>query len=126
MIWLAMGYLLFKLAEISLTGELPALLALDSMSWLMLLELAVGAIIPITLWFAPASRAHPAAQWGLPVLVLAGVLLNRFNATMFAQLLRPEVTYSPHVLEWLSTVGILAGVALVWYLGVRLLAMSDE
>jgi Ni/Fe-hydrogenase subunit HybB-like protein len=30
-----------------------------------------------------------------------------------------EAIYVPSLLEWLSTVGILAGAALVWYLAVR-------
>ena len=58
-------------------------------------------------------------------MVLSGVLMIRFNATMFAQLLPEGTTYVPHVLEWLSTIGILAAAAIAWYLGIRFLAIFD-
>jgi Ni/Fe-hydrogenase subunit HybB-like protein len=57
---------------------------------------------------------------------LFGVLLNRFNATMFAQSIPDGVSYTPHLLEWLSTIGILAGVVLVWWLGIRFLVIFDR
>jgi Ni/Fe-hydrogenase subunit HybB-like protein len=125
LVWITLLYLLLKVGEIILAGELPALLALDRLSLLWLLELGVGGILPILLWLFLSARHSVTANWVIPILVLMGVLLNRFNATMFAQVLPPGTTYSPHILEWLSTLGILAGVALAWYLGVRFLAMIE-
>jgi Ni/Fe-hydrogenase subunit HybB-like protein len=124
--WITLLYLLLKVGEIILAGELPALLALDRLSWRWLLELGVGGILPILLWLFLSARHSVTANWVIPTLVLMGVLLNRFNATMFAQVLPPGTTYSPHILEWLSTLGILAGVALAWYLGVRFLATIED
>jgi Ni/Fe-hydrogenase subunit HybB-like protein len=60
-------------------------------------------------------------------LILFGVLLNRFNATMFAQTPPPGTPpYSPHPVEWLTTIGILAGAALAWYVAVRWLVVFEE
>lgn len=126
LVGVALLYLLLKLGDILVAGEFTALLALDQMSLVMGLELIVGALIPMILLLTPALRNQPLVQWGAPMLVLFGVLMNRFNATMFGQLLRPGTVYSPHILEWLSTIGILAGAALLWYLGTRFLVMVED
>jgi Ni/Fe-hydrogenase subunit HybB-like protein len=125
-LWVAGLYLVLKLGEIVLAGELPALLALDSASLLMWLELGAGIIAPMVMLGVPSLRHKRWAQVGAPLLVLFGVLLNRFNATMFAQILPEGVTYEPHLLEWLSTIGVLAAAALAWYIGVRMLAFFER
>ncbi len=123
--WIILAYVILKLGDILLGGEIPAFLAADRMSFLLGLELGLGAVVPMTLLLIPAIRAHWLAQWVGPVLILFGVFMSRFNATVFAQLPPPGTVYSPHLLEWLSTIGILAGAALVWYLGVRFLVTFD-
>jgi Ni/Fe-hydrogenase subunit HybB-like protein len=125
--WITLLYVLFKLGEIAVSGELPALFSFDSMSQLMWLELGLGAIVPMILMLLPSVRAHPIARWIGPALILFGVLANRFNATLFAQ--TPPagmVPYTPHILEWLSTIGILTGIAIAWYLGIRYLSVLES
>ncbi len=123
--WVTLVYLVLKVDDILLAGEMPALFAFDGMSWLMWLELGGGAILPMILFFIPAVRNHRLGQWTGALLILAGVLLNRFNLTLFAQSPPAWATapYSPHLVEWLSTIGILTGVTLAWYLGVHYLAI---
>jgi Ni/Fe-hydrogenase subunit HybB-like protein len=60
------------------------------------------------------------------LLLLFGVMMNRFNATMFGQILPPGTTYTPHLLEWLSTIGIIGAAVMAWLLGVRFLAIFDD
>lgn len=67
-------------------------------------ELLIGVVLPVLLWWLLVWRRYPFVQWLAPVLVLLGVALNRFNATMFAQAMPTNVVYSPHILEWLSTI----------------------
>jgi Ni/Fe-hydrogenase subunit HybB-like protein len=119
-------YLLVKLGEWALAGELPLLLAFDSMSWLALAEIGACFLLPLLLWVIPAVRRSTVGQWTVPLLVLLGVLMNRFNATMFAQLIPPGTSYTPHILEWLSTIGLLAGMVLVWLLAVKYLPIGEE
>lgn len=127
LIGVTLFYLLLKVGEMAVAGELGALFALDQPSLLMLsTELGLGVALPLLLWAIPSIRNHSLNQWIIPLLVLFGVLMNRFNATMFAQQLPPGTTYSPHILEWISTIGFLAGAALVWYLGVRFLPTPEH
>lgn len=114
-------YLLLKVADLAWVGELGGLFTLNRNSLLLSSELLLGVVLPLLLWWLPGWRLHTAVQWVAPLLVLLGVSLNRFNATMFAQSMPTTVVYSPHILEWLSTIGILAGAGLGWYIGVRYL-----
>ncbi len=123
--WAMVVYTALKIGELIIGGDMPTLLLMNKMSLLWSAELTIGAIIPIILWLIPGIRRHWFMQWVGPLLVLFGVMFNRFNATMFGQQLTNAsgVTYDPHILEWLSTIGIVAGAMLVWYLGTRFLVI---
>ncbi|MBK8048487.1 MAG: polysulfide reductase NrfD [Anaerolineales bacterium] len=126
-VWVALIYAALKAAELVWAGEWAQLLTGDQYAWLWLAEMAIGVVLPAALWFWPGLRQRSSVQWLVPLLVLSGVLMNRFDATIFAQLFQPGATpYSPHILEWISTAGILAGVALVWMLAVKLFAGSSK
>ena len=92
----------------------------------MLAELVLGAILPAFLLLSSSLREKPLVQWGAPLLVLVGVLANRFDITIFAQYVPEGAIYSASLLEWLSTIGIIAGVALVWYIAVQYLVVFDS
>jgi Ni/Fe-hydrogenase subunit HybB-like protein len=112
-------YLLLRLGELLYAGKLPLIMAFTPFTQLWLAELVIGAVIPVLLCSVPALRMRSLVQWVAPLLMILGVGMNRFNATLFAQMVPGEAIYVPSLLEWLSTVGILAGAALVWYLAVR-------
>lgn len=125
--WVTLLYLLLKLADLGLRSRLPALLSFDPLSQLLWLEVGLGALVPVILLLVPSGRAQRWSQWLGAGLILFGVLMNRFNATMFAQTPPPGTPpYSPHPVEWLTTFGILAGAALAWYVGVRLLVIFED
>ncbi len=124
--WVGILYLLLKVGELALAGEWRQLFTFTDPSLGMWIELGVCVVLPIILLTAPFMRRHTHIQLVAPLLVLFGVLLNRFNATMFAQNIPNGVSYSPHLLEWLSTIGILAGVVLVWWLGIRFLVIFER
>ena len=125
--WMALIYTALKLVDIVVRGELSHLLAFDRLSLLMWLEIGLGAIVPAVLLLIPSTRARSSIQWLAPLLIIFGLGLNRFNATLFAQTSPlPNAAYTPHILEWLSTLGVLAAAALAWYLGIRLFVIFDS
>ena len=112
-------YLVAKLAEVWWAGEM-AMLWTDGLATLWLAELLIGAVLPVVLWLVPSLRRTSIIQWVVPILVLAGVLMNRFDATLYAQVVRADApAYSAHLLEWVSTIGILAAGLLAWIIGIR-------
>jgi Ni/Fe-hydrogenase subunit HybB-like protein len=118
-------YAIAKFTEIIVAGEMGLLASSMGMLWLGELLLGVG--LPVLLWSVPALRRLDAVQWLTPILIAASVLLNRFDATLFAQVLPAgAASYSPHILEWISTIGILAGAFLAWMLAVRFLLPKSE
>lgn len=125
--WVTLLYLGLKLGDLWLRGQWPALFSFDAMSQFLWLELGVGAVMPVLLLLIPALRARRWIQWLGAGLILFGVLMNRFNATMFGQTPPPGTpAYSPHILEWLSTLGIIAAAMLAWYVGVRVLVIFEK
>jgi Ni/Fe-hydrogenase subunit HybB-like protein len=124
--WVTLSYVVLKVGDLWLAGEIPSLYAFDRLSGLMGLEVGVLALLPMLLFFTPSLRRRSAVQWAGAAMILGGVLLNRFNATLFAQVTPAGATYSPHPVEWVSTLGVVAAAVLGWYLGVRALAVFEN
>ncbi|MCC6170107.1 MAG: polysulfide reductase NrfD [Caldilineaceae bacterium] len=124
----AVVYLLVKLGLLWWEGKLPLLFAASDVTSAWWLEVIVGVLIPLFLLLIPQLRRQSVVQWVAPLLVILGVGMNRFNATLTGQTppWNQSAIYSPHLLEWLSTIGILSGVALVWYLAMRYLVKFEQ
>ncbi len=123
--WVGILYLVLKFGDIAVAGELAALFAFDAMSVRMWIELAL-VIVPAVLFLAPSLRSLPRYR-GLGVaLLLAGTVVNRFNATIFAQTFPVETPYTPSGVEWVTTIGIVGAAMLAWYLGVQTLAVFER
>lgn len=120
-------YAAAKLAELGWAGEVALLWEAPGMGALWLAELGIGVILPALLWAVPRTRRSSLVQWLVPALILAGVLMNRFDATLYGQVIPATVMpYSPHLLEWISTIGILAAALLAWLIGIRFFSSNDH
>ncbi len=123
--WAGVVYLALKIGDAIVAGHVPGLLTNTPMATLWRTELFLGAIVPVILLLIPSVRASRRGLWLGTGLFLAGVLLNRFDCTLFAQTGRAGTAYAPSIMEWVSTIGIIAGVALAWYLAVKLLPVLE-
>jgi Ni/Fe-hydrogenase subunit HybB-like protein len=124
--WVAVVYLALKLGDLLVSGEIALVWSAGAYSAWWWLEMSVGLMIPIVLLLLPSLRSRPWVSMVAPMLLLFGVMMNRFNATMFGQILPPGTTYSPSLIEWLSTIGIIGAAVMAWLLGVRFLAIFDN
>ncbi|MCA9869170.1 MAG: polysulfide reductase NrfD [Anaerolineae bacterium] len=116
-------YLALKLGEVIIAGDIGLALAPTHYAALWWFELLVCVALPAALILLPGKTLQ---RTGIGLaLIIFGVLMNRFDATMFAQILPPGASYSPSLIEWLSTAGILAAAALAWILGVRFLPIFE-
>jgi Ni/Fe-hydrogenase subunit HybB-like protein len=123
--WIAAVYAVLKVAELVWANEW-LLLFEGTYGVLWASEFVLGVLLPLVLLSRSAWRKEQAVQIAAPLLVLGGVLMNRFNATLYGQIL-PEGAgaYSPHILEWLSTIGILAAAVLAWMICVRFIVRDE-
>jgi Ni/Fe-hydrogenase subunit HybB-like protein len=124
--WVLGLYLVLKLGELEIVGELNLLFSSGKYSILFLMELVIGVIIPIVLFSFKAVRHNRVASMLSAFLVMGGVILNRFDASWFA--IRPVAgeTYSPHWMEVAILVGVASGVFLVYTLVGRYFPLFDE
>ena len=72
-----------------------------------LLEVGVGFVLPFILFFRKSVRENDRQRAYAAGLVIFGLVLNRFNVSMFG-MMDPKKLYMPSLIETLVTVGIIA------------------
>jgi Ni/Fe-hydrogenase subunit HybB-like protein len=120
-------YLVLKLEELILAGQWGELWAGDTQSVWFLIELLIGVVLPIALYWRPRTRASQGWLATTAILCMLGTALNRFNTTLTGQLVAEGAAhYSPHWMELMIQVGVLAAVILAWYLAASFLPIFEE
>ncbi len=114
--WVLGFYLALKLGELLVTEELGLLFTSGIYSGLFLTELVIGVIIPIILFSIREVRMSRMGSLIGALLIAAGIVLNRFNATWFALKPLDGVIYTPSWMEVALLMGVAAGVLLVFTL----------
>lgn len=72
-------------------------------------EMILGIIIPLILFMGKWARTNQAVQFkAASMVVLFGLVLNRFNVSMFGMIQENQQIYYPSFLESVVTVGIIA------------------
>ena len=76
---------------------------------LFLAELVLGIIVPLILFMGKRIRTNGSLQLlAASMVVFFGLVLNRFNVSMFGMIQKNQQTYYPSFLESVVTVGIIA------------------
>jgi len=119
-------YLLMKLMDLMVAGEIGLLFTAYPMNLLWWGEIIIGVILPIILLSMPSVRQNRGWVFGSSILVVAGLIFNRFNVSMLALGMRPGFTYFPHWMEFAISIGLVADALLVIWLSYRFLHMHEE
>jgi Ni/Fe-hydrogenase subunit HybB-like protein len=117
----ALIYFALRLTVLGLEDKIALALMPSVAARALWLEMGIGVLLPSALFVAGWRRPMRWINWVAPVLVMVGVGMNRFNATLTGQSPAWPGDYVPHLLEWFSTLGILAAALLLWLLAVRFL-----
>lgn len=72
------------------------------------LELGIGFILPLIMFTQKSVREDDRRRVIAAILVVFGLVLNRFNVSMFG-MMNPSDIYYPSIIESLVTIGIIAG-----------------
>jgi Ni/Fe-hydrogenase subunit HybB-like protein len=119
-------YLVVKLGDLLLAGELGLIFREGAHGIRWLVEVIGGVIVPIILFSLPRVRRSPRALFWSAVIVVFGLVLNRFNVSWLSLAGRPGVSYAPHWMEFAITIGLLSGGVLVFMLANRYLPVAHH
>lgn len=100
-------YLVVRLGDIMAKGSMGLAFAGDTAGTLFLIEIIGGAVLPMILLGLPAVRQSVAALFCTQLLVIGGIVLNRFNVNFLAQG-GGSGSYFPSWMEIAITVGLIA------------------
>lgn len=119
-------YLLLKLVDLLVAGELGLIFTAYPINLLWWTEVIIGVVTPIILLSRPAIRQSRRGVFWSSVLVIFGLVLNRFNVSMLALGMRPGFTYFPHWMEVAISVALVADALLVIWLSYRFLHIAEH
>ncbi len=124
--WILGIYLVLKLGELLITDELHLLLTGDAYSILFLAELVIGVLIPMIMLSFKKVRHSRAAVLTASIMVMAGVVLNRFSVSWFAIKPLNGQVYSPSWMEVAILVGVFAAAVLAYSLVAHYFPIFEE
>ena len=106
--WVLGAYLTVKIGALAFLShgpifDRPGLLALFAV------EVVAGIIIPMLMFMKQSNREDNRMQLRGASMVIFGVVLNRFNVSMFGMIQPDQVIYYPSFIESVVTIGIIAG-----------------
>jgi formate dehydrogenase iron-sulfur subunit len=126
--WSLFAYLVFRLGDMAVRGQLGGAVS-ARFGTLFAIEIALGGIVPLILLATRSFRRQPALLCTGALLVAAGVAFNRVNVVLLAERLngpmpyvRPEL-YTPSLVEWGISIGLIAATIFLFGLAVRLLPL---
>lgn len=124
--WILAFYLVLKFGELVIANELDLVFSSGSYSVLFWTEIIVGAVVPIILFsFKQVRYSRNAAMLGA-LLIIGGVVLNRFDVTWFSMLPVSGEMYAPHWMEVAILVGVAAGLIAVYSVVARYFPVYEE
>ena len=119
-------YLLLKLIDLMVAGEIGLIFSAYPQSLLWWGEIVIGVILPIILFSMPSVRQNRNAMFWTSVLVIIGLVLNRFNVSMLALSAPAGTVYFPHWMEFAISIGLIADALLIIWLAHRFLPIDSH
>jgi Ni/Fe-hydrogenase subunit HybB-like protein len=114
-------YLVVKLGDLLVAGELGLIFSSGLYSLLFLLEVGGGVVTPLVLFALPGVRRSRTALLWSAVLVVLGLVLNRLNVSLIALSPRPGTLYFPHPMEFAISIAVVSAGILAYILANRYL-----
>ena len=116
-------YLVLKVGDMIISKDFAYAFSEGNLSVLFWAEMLINIIIPMILFSLPSVRRKPMQMFTAALLVIIGLLLNRFNISLFAF---SAAGYAPTWLELLVTIGMVAIGAFVFTLASRYLPVFEH
>jgi Ni/Fe-hydrogenase subunit HybB-like protein len=118
-------YLVLKLGDLLIAGELGLLFTSGLYSWLIWGEILLGVALPLGILFSRLGKRADGVFWA-GVWTIIGLFICRITVGWVALEAPAWATYYPHWMEIASSVGILAGATLAYIIIARIFNMFPE
>jgi Ni/Fe-hydrogenase subunit HybB-like protein len=130
-------YLVLRFGQLTLSNNLPLLFTSGLMSLLFWMEILISAVIPLVLFSIQQIRQSPNGILVSAVILLTGMIFNRFNVSWFAVKHPDPITYLPtfmanNINYWPSltevsvSIGIFSAGILAFGLAAKYLPLFDD
>lgn len=119
-------YLVLKISTLAMAGNMGLIASATPQNFLWIGEMLIGVIIPLVMLAVPSIRNKRAGVFTAALLVVAGVIFNRLNVSLFALAMRPGYAYSPTWMETGIAVGLVTWAFLLIWLAVRFLPVLEH
>jgi Ni/Fe-hydrogenase subunit HybB-like protein len=120
-------YLLFKVGDIIVAGEVGALFSEYPANAWWWAEMIIGVVLPLIMFLLPAVQKSRGLLFVSALFVVLGLILNRFNVTLMNLMMRPGYgTYFPTWMEIAVSVGLFSGGLIVIMLANKFLPVMKH
>lgn len=123
--WLLGVYLAAKVLTIVFLSGRP-LFDRPLLTLFFAVEMIVGVILPLLIFLRKERRKDSKMQYAGALLIIGGLILNRFNVSMFGMIQRNQEIYYPSVIESVVTIGIIAAHILLFYMIAKYLPIFEH
>jgi Ni/Fe-hydrogenase subunit HybB-like protein len=120
-------YLLFKVGDVIVAGEVGTLFSgFPANAWWWA-EMIIGVVLPLIMFLLPVVQKSRGWLFVSALLVVLGLILNRFNVTLMNLEMRPGYgTYFPTWMEIAVSVGLFSGGMIVIMLANKFLPVMKH
>ncbi|HLA40835.1 MAG TPA: hydrogenase, partial [Candidatus Glassbacteria bacterium] len=120
-----LAYLAMRLGDLAVKGNLALAFDGSTAGALFLIEVVGLAVVPMILLALPGIRRSAGRIFAVQLLVVGGVILNRFNVNFLTQS-RAGSSYFPSWMEIVITVGLIAAIMMLYRVAVIRLPIFSQ
>lgn len=129
--WALLAYLVFRVGDFAIRQPFASAFS-GKVGGLFAAELILGGLLPLALLGIATRQASRAMLFAGALLCALGVVFNRINVVLWAMDVRGPMPqnapapYSPSLVEWGISIGLIATAIFLFGLGVRLFPVLPE
>jgi formate dehydrogenase iron-sulfur subunit len=129
--WSLLVYLLFRLGDLAVRGQFAGAFS-GRHGALFATELVLGGILPLVLLARESQRTRQSVLFFGALLTMLGIVFNRVNVVLLGMTLKgsmPQIspeTYSPTIIEWGLSIGLIAATIFLFGLAARLVPVLPK
>jgi formate dehydrogenase iron-sulfur subunit len=129
--WVLLVYLVFRFGDMTVRNQISGAFA-GKLGMAFAAEILIGGVLPLVLLARKSFRQRPDLLFVGALLAILGVTYNRMNVVLFAMTFRgrmpwraPEA-YTPSIVEWGISVGLIAATIFLFGLAARYLPVLSQ